>query len=1495
MKKKILIMSAAVLCFFLLCLINTNVNAATTHSGNLSSMDETVFYWNDGDVINYIQTSENGSNKEYTVYVAAGATVTFDGRLQVTYGDTLNIICEGSATFVRRNCLNSFFYMYGTLNIEAPNGQLTIDGGSKKTVTRSAISIGAGVESHIATMTLNNVRFLNCWNVCSEVDRDPSQTLDQDATVQSNFNSGGAIGSFGNHTTRVDITLNGCVFDNCRANHGSAIMLADGVNGTLTLNNTVIKNCVAYGYVGNTDEVGGGTIRTNGEGGVTLTLDHCIMTDNYSGYSDSNKAAVYDGTDGHGPCAGGAVYWESIYKNSVNAWEKSKLIIIDSQLVNNHANYSGGAIYNEGAVDIGSNESTYDWNLKADPQEIKGTLIKGNSAGGYTGALPANSPSSNGGGISTAVSDLVLDTDRSGAVSAMEEWLGLRPNAGVLITENQAPYGGGIGATVSSSYGSLKICNVVINGAEIKNNTATEQGGGLYVSTCDGMTLNVDIKSGSIAGNKAPNGAGIFQNSGNVNISGGSITDNIADSWGGGLYVNGGVLTMSGGTVKSCIAGLGGGAFVSHGTINLTGGAIDSCEATANGGGVYVHEDATLIIDGGTVKSCTANHGGGVYVNGGVLTLSNGTINSCNAIWEGGGVRLEIGTVNITGGSIIGCGVSSTDYAYGGGVYIKGGDLTLSGGSIEGCEALASGASDAYGGGVYIAGGTLTINGGSIENCTATTDATAETDETHARGGGVCAEGGTLTIKSGTLKSCTATYGGGAYIRSSDAQINMTGGSIDECNAGRSGGGIYVDDHATAIMSGGRIMSCNAETGLGGAVYITTSGTFTMTADSLFDSCTASSLGGGVFMTANAEFTMKAEGNKAPTIQNCIADQGAGVFVRGSSFTMESGAIQNNGKDGDRSVTHYAGGIFMESGELTVGIESCTKDSPDHIHDINAGGVAHPVINGNGAEYGGGIQVSGVEGSEAIVTVYCGDISGNTAAAGKGDNVFLNDGTITYHQDGADIGEMTDHGVIAVNGTISVAEQTDNVEVIYHSGIETNPTPWRVTVPNNYVLNLPYCVYAWQTEKEQEGLIFIGWTTRSDVTEIRNDKGYKNEGECHQVVGDSSNEVHLYALWVRKESKITYLYSFDGRNILSGNPSGIFDSSKKTYTFTKNATNITTPIPVADGYEFLYWRVYASADTASNWDKDYEDGLPAEVAQLKNEKYDLSTSVYNKFGDIVMVAVFKYDVTGTVTAKADDHFSAFAGSTSVTTASDRGWSAYFNINSAASYNNDHAIVFTSALPADTKLIFTWLDRPSGAPMFYYYTATGGETRLDFADFEALGQTGTKLNLDNASADTPEQFIITADYTYANMSAQTTKISFTYQSPNESTANTVCSADITVSSANESGSVSVSGNTLTVALPDNSVYEGKTFALVAKSNGVLRYDITTKLTPTAGGSALSAKAIGGDMMIFVIGAYPAGGASPVYTVSALPTGHTLVWELVLLDSQAQVNTWKKLSA
>lgn len=233
-----------------------------------------------------------------------------------------------------------------------------------------------------------------------------------------------------------------------------------------------------------------------------------------------------------------------------------------------------------------------------------------------------------------------------------------------------------VGSLIYAENGST----VNMSGGYVCGATSRSQGAGIELKG-EGTTLN--LTSGVIAGNYAPNGGGVYSNGSSVSISGNAVISGNATfngesdqpGYGGGIMAVGGIVAVSGGYITnnrmSKFCGTdgngdhgGGGLAANNGThVAISGGQITGNYSEEAGGGVYVtdvgrqnwsrKDTAWLNITGGTIASNVSNRseGAGVRVGQMVDAMISGTPDSKVYIthnrcmsrfdWGGGGIFVQ--------------------------------------------------------------------------------------------------------------------------------------------------------------------------------------------------------------------------------------------------------------------------------------------------------------------------------------------------------------------------------------------------------------------------------------------------------------------------------------------------------------------------------------------------------------------------------------------------------------------------------------------------------------------------------------------------------------------------------------------------------------------------------------------------------------------------------------------------------------------------------------
>jgi len=231
---------------------------------------------------------------------------------------------------------------------------------------------------------------------------------------------------------------------------------------------------------------------------------------------------------------------------------------------------------------------------------------------------------------------------------------------GTVVEHNAATRGGGIAAL--SDLTIANIANQVLSAnSAIENNTASGNGGGIYVAgtlTTDGVSITGNSAAGTA------DGGGIYNDGGSVVLSDSTISENSAGSGGGGgVYNAAGTLELSLSSVSANEAVDGAGVYNAAGaTVTSRWSSIDGNTIAMDlfsGGGVF--NEGTAEITDSTISGNRNGIGAGIY-NIGSISLTNVTISGNVANDIGGGLNnqgdatltnVTMSSNNATDGSVI--------------------------------------------------------------------------------------------------------------------------------------------------------------------------------------------------------------------------------------------------------------------------------------------------------------------------------------------------------------------------------------------------------------------------------------------------------------------------------------------------------------------------------------------------------------------------------------------------------------------------------------------------------------------------------------------------------------------------------------------------------------------------------------------------------------------------------------------------------------------------
>gem|GEM_PF-5333363 len=687
-----------------------------------------------------------------------------------------------------------------------------------------------------------------------------------------------------------------------------------------------------------------------------------------------------------------------------------------------------------------------------------------------------------------------------------------------------------------------------------------------------GVTVNgtLNLVSGGITHNRfVGNGGGVSINStGIFNMYGGNISYNYANSdtstdpatinWGGGVYVSGGVFNLYGGEiVHNRATAAGGGVRVQSGHFNMHNGYIyDNWSSTSSGGGVS--SNATSRMYGGGIQEnglnrdnettpVTTTAGGGIGVVGGTFTMLGGEVsNNYSGSSGGGGVYISGGTFRLAaedgydGGSI----AANETRGPGGGIRNNGGTLQITGGNIIGNYA---------GGGVDLAHDSGR-NGGGIVGAISGTMANVKISDNKCTGSG----GGISTANALTADrvEITGNFAGatGGGIRSSGT-LTLSNSSISENTARSSGGGIYKSAGSTVLNSsavslnnsyndlvhevdddGNPLSSSAYEGGHGGGIYQGGGSSIRLTHTELEDNIAGRS-GGGLYSTGSVTLTDSSVSQNVAEGWNINTGEytGAGGGLRAVDATV---TVNNSVIEGNRS--NKGGGIYANS-TVTVTSGTISKNTA--------------FLNG------GGIWVTDTTSNLTRARIAAGvTFSGNLASNGG-----------PYPRRPADITTYNNNigsSGTGVTWTYPWSQGYNNHDIAYVNGEEITSPVHRVTVNSSWATGQwPHSIHSLSGTGDyifgesivqidagsRTGYSFSGWTVNSGGASLAN----PNSAVTTFPMADSS--VTVTANWTAN----SYTVTLDRQGGSGGTASvtAVFDSNMPAMTR-----------PTRTGYTFGgYW------------------------------------------------------------------------------------------------------------------------------------------------------------------------------------------------------------------------------------------------------------------------------------------------------------------------------------
>lgn len=314
----------------------------------------------------------------------------------------------------------------------------------------------------------------------------------------------------------------------------------------------------------------------------------------------------------------------------------------------------------------GSDSST-DKIVLADGATYVLTITSTNENGSLNGDLDVTN--------NTAVTDLILKVTSNGTAIISQDGtpddriLHVLNGSGVDVIGVTFQGGNAVSAAGILNEGILTLTNCTVAG-----NTAGTGGGGGIFNSGGTLTLNASTLYANTSGNNG--GSGLYNN-GTATVNGSTISGNSTSGDGGGIYSNAGMLTLNGCTIVDNSAQSGGGIFNFAGaTMVVNSSSISNNTSSGMGadGGGAIGNSGTLTLNDSVLSGNFAYHGGGIW-NLSTLTV-NASMLPGNSGYQGGAIYNQ-GSIGMNGS------ILSGNSAYeGGGIFHTLGSLTLSGSSL---------------------------------------------------------------------------------------------------------------------------------------------------------------------------------------------------------------------------------------------------------------------------------------------------------------------------------------------------------------------------------------------------------------------------------------------------------------------------------------------------------------------------------------------------------------------------------------------------------------------------------------------------------------------------------------------------------------------------------------------------------------------------------------------------------------------------------------------
>ena len=304
--------------------------------------------------------------------------------------------------------------------------------------------------------------------------------------------------------------------------------------------------------------------------------------------------------------------------------EDTDVRIVSTNFTENEANRAGGGIENRGGNLVIRRGAVNNNVVNFSPGNGGGIHTGGGTTNIAFTEFARNTAGQEGGGLWSG-GDMTLNqvrvfTNFADGMDADDGGAGIFNNSGNLsinastISSNEATNGSSSGGGLLSLVGDVTVTN-----STFESNFSQRAGGAIEIVEGNLTSTNTDYISNS-TGSSPGNGGAIHvtgTSGGTVDITGGSIMDNTAANEGGGVWgQNGSTMNLTSVAVMNNTAGTngGGGVFVNGGTVNvmqstIAGNMVDGT-GSSTGGGLKNTASGTLNVTNSTVSG---NDDAGVF------------------------------------------------------------------------------------------------------------------------------------------------------------------------------------------------------------------------------------------------------------------------------------------------------------------------------------------------------------------------------------------------------------------------------------------------------------------------------------------------------------------------------------------------------------------------------------------------------------------------------------------------------------------------------------------------------------------------------------------------------------------------------------------------------------------------------------------------------------------------------------------------------------------